>query len=220
MTKPNYTHIHVLFDRTGSMAGRENDINGWYKVFFTEQKKLPGECTVSVAQFDAESYDVVTEWSKIQDLPAEYSLSPRGGTPLRDSLAKSITKLGEKLAAMNEDDRPSKVLVVCHTDGEENASHEWSPQALKDLVTQQREKYGWEFTFLGADIDAFTVGQSMGIPRMSNLSSGNNSMGYMKSAVISTAAVTRWRTGVTGSLGYTSDELESAAATLTTPPTR
>ena len=215
MTKPNYTHIHVLFDRTGSMAGRENDVNGWYKVFFAEQKTLPGECTVSVAQFDSSSYDVVIDWSNVKDIPDEYKLVPRSGTNLRDSLAKSINTLGEKLAAMKEEDRPSKVLVVVHTDGEENSSVEWTQEALKELVKKQREDYKWEFTFLGADIDAFTIGTAMGFSATSNLSSGNNTKGYATSAFISTTAVSRWRTGLTGSLSYTEDEVNLAQTTIT-----
>lgn len=218
MTKPNYTHIHVLFDKSGSMAGRESDVNGWYKIFFGEQKALPGECTVSVADFDTQSYDNVVEWSDIKNIPEEYTLRPRGGTPLLDSLAKSINKLGDKLAAMKEEDRPSKVLVVCHTDGEENSSTEISQEKLKQMVERQRNDYGWEFTFLGADIDAFAVGSAMGIPLASNLSSGNNTRGYAASATIASAGVMRWRTGQTKDVTYTIAEINQANKTVNQKP--
>jgi hypothetical protein len=198
------------------MAGRESDVNGWYKTFFTEQKKLPGECTVSLAQFDDVDYDVFVDWAKIENIPGQYNLEPRGGTNLRDSLAKSVKNLGEKLAKMNEEDRPSNVIVVVHTDGEENSSVEWSQEQLKDLITEHREKYSWQFTFLGADIDAFTVGTAMGIPLMSNLSSGNNSAGYATSAFISSAGVARLRSGVSKTLTYDQAEVTKAGNTKTT----
>lgn len=215
MTKPNYTHIHVLFDRSGSMVGHETDIDGWYKIFFKGQKEIPGECTVSLAQFDSYSYDTVVEWSKVRDLPETFKLEPRGGTPLIDSLARSINELGSKLAALPEDQRPEKVLVVVQTDGEENQSTKFSKEKLKEMVRLQREVYNWEFMFLGADIEAFGDAQSIGISRGSTISFAKSAQGYATSANISSASVNRWRTGATKSAVYTMDEQLQAEATKT-----
>jgi len=213
--KKDYTHIHVLFDRSGSMAGHETDVDGWYKKFFEEQKKLAGECTVSIAQFDSQGYDEVVGWSPIALIPPSYKLVARGGTPLLDSFARSINDLGRKLSDIKEDERPSKVLVIVQTDGEENSSHEYDNEKLKALVNQQRDVYKWEFVFIGADIDAFHQGGQIGVASGSTLNTGNNSKGYFVSSVVTSAAVARWRTGMTGSVAYNADEQNMAQATTT-----
>jgi hypothetical protein len=89
-------------------------------------------------------------------------------TALLDSAGKFITEVGEQLAAMPEDQRPGQVICLIMTDGMENASHRWTWDAVKKLITEQREVYGWEFIFLGADIDAVEIGERMGMdPRYS-----------------------------------------------------
>lgn len=214
MTKPNYTHIHVLFDRSGSMSGHESDIDGWYKTFMAEQKAQPGTCTVSTAQFDTGSYETVIEWSRIQDIPAEYNLVPRGGTPLRDSVAKSIIDLGKHLEAMPENERPSKVIVIVHTDGQENSSREFTQEQIKAMVKEQEDKYSWEFVFLGAGIDAYAQGAQIGFDSLKTLSLGDTQDAYYKSATITSAAVSRFRSASVGTkLNYTPDEQKTAVDT-------
>jgi hypothetical protein len=217
MTKPNYTHIHMLFDRSGSMAGHESDIDGWYKTFINGQREIPGDCTISSAQFDTGGYEIVTEWSKIQDAPQEFKLRPRGGTPLLDSVARSINDLGERLSKMSEEDRPSKVLIVIQTDGEENSSLEYTVEKLRALVERQQKEYSWQFMFLGADIDAYSDAGGIGIARGSTMSFGNNTQGYSISGRVSTAAVGRWRTTTNNNLSYTVQEQEDAESTKSNP---
>jgi hypothetical protein len=84
-------------------------------------------------------------------------------TALLDSAGKFITEVGEQLAALPEDQRPGRVICLIMTDGMENSSHQWDWEAVKKLITQQREVYGWKFIFLGADIDAVEVGERMGV---------------------------------------------------------
>lgn len=215
MTKPNYTHIHMLFDRSGSMAGHESDVEGWFKTFIAGQKIATGECTISAEQFDDMGTDETVVWCDIKNAPETFKLVPRGMTPLRDALAKSIIKLGEKLASLKEEDRPSKVIVIVQTDGMENASREYSLQALKNLVTQQQETYSWEFMFLGANIDSFGTAGSMGMRSATTANFGQTTKGYQTSATVMSAAVTRYRSVPGATLGYTEDEKDTLQNTVT-----
>jgi hypothetical protein len=212
MTKPNYTHIHMLFDRSGSMSGHEADVEGWYKTFIEGLRAQPGDCTVSAAQFDTQGYETTIEWATLQTAPNEFKLYPRGGTPLLDSVAKSIHQLGERLSAMKEEDRPSKVIVVVQTDGEENASVEYTKEKLKVLVKEQTETYSWEFMFLGANIDAFGEAEAMGMRAATTANFGQTTKGYTTSAAVMSAAVNRSRIGQ--SLAYTSLEKRTLEDTV------
>jgi hypothetical protein len=219
MTKPNYAHIHVLFDRSGSMAGRESDVQNWYRVFIEEQKKVVGDCTISLATFDSQSYDTVIEWADIKNVSRTFKLDPRGGTPLLDSTAKSINDLGARLAKMPEAARPSKVIVVIQTDGEENSSHEYKLETLKALITKQQDVYNWNFMFLGADINAYDDAQLLGIRTYATASYGSNARGYASMAFNSSAAIGRYRDGTSQNISYTVSEQKEMEATKDVPVT-
>ncbi|HET9419823.1 MAG TPA: vWA domain-containing protein [Nocardioides sp.] len=161
MTDPNLTHIYLLLDRSGSMQSIKTDTEGGFAAFVEEQKRTPGECRVTLAQFD-NHYDVVYTDRPIADVPA-LDLQPRGSTALLDAMGRSITDAGTKLAALSEDQRPDTVIVAIMTDGHENASQEWTHPAIKALVEQQTEQYGWQFLYMGADQDAIEVGRNIGI---------------------------------------------------------
>lgn len=160
MTNQNLTDIIVLIDRSGSMSTIKNDMEGGFNALIEEQKKLPGACNVTLAQFDTE-YEQVYSCKPVAEVPL-LELNPHGSTALYDSLAKLITDSGNRYAAMKEEDRPGKVICVVITDGEENASHEYTREKILDMITHQREVYSWEFVYLGANQDAYAVGTSMG----------------------------------------------------------
>ncbi len=161
MTDKNLTHIYLLLDRSGSMQSIKTDTEGGFAAFVEEQRRTPGECRVTLAQFD-NHYDVVYVDRPIADVPA-LDLQPRGSTALLDAMGRSITDAGTKLAALPEDQRPHTVIVAIMTDGHENASQEWTHPAIKALVEQQTEQYGWQFLYMGADQDAIEVGRNIGI---------------------------------------------------------
>lgn len=159
MTDSSYSHILAIVDRSGSMAWAAEDMRGGLDSFFAEQAKLEGKALVDYVQFDSE-YEKVFE-----DVPAGEAkavLNPRGSTALLDAVGKAVTDLGEKLAAKKEGQRPGRVIVVVVTDGYENASTEWNKKSVAELIKQQEDKYDWDFTFLGANMDAVAVGQSFG----------------------------------------------------------
>jgi len=170
MTKPNFTHIVALLDRSGSMQKVQGDTIGGFNTFVEEQKKVPGEATLTLVQFSdkCETTYADVPLAHVAHLTPE-TYRPGGWTALNDALAKTITEAGEKLSAKMEHERPSKVIVLILTDGEENSSKLFvGPTGLTKLsamVNHQKEKYSWEFVFVGANINAFATADTYGIDR-------------------------------------------------------
>ena len=167
--KKDFTHIVALLDKSGSMQSVLADTIGGFNTFLEEQKKVPGEATITLAQFSG-GYEVSyadVPLAHVAHLTAE-TYVPSGWTALNDALAKTITDVGTKLAAKKEDERPSKVIVLIMTDGQENSSKEFVGQAglqkLNEMVTHQKAKYSWDFVFVGANIDSFAAASTYGIP--------------------------------------------------------
>jgi len=161
MTDATYTHLAVVADRSGSMANIAKDMNGGLETFLTEQDALAGKLKVDIVTFDTTVETPVIDGT-VSDVTFPV-IVPRGGTALNDALGETIVKLGERFAALDEDSRPGKVLVLVITDGYENSSREFSAEQVKELVTKQQDEWDWEFVFLGANIDAFAVGGGYGI---------------------------------------------------------
>jgi len=163
MTKENSTEIVFVVDRSGSMSSIAADMRGGFDAFLAEQKKVPGECRVSLTRFD-DQYEVVYEGRSLAEVPP-LDLQPRGSTALLDAVGRTIDAVGARLAAMPEHERPSKVLFVIITDGAENASREYNRRRVFEMITTQRTKFSWDFVFLGANQDAFAVAEGLGIDR-------------------------------------------------------
>ena len=166
MTDQNLTEIICILDRSGSMASSANDAIGGFNTFLQDQKKQPGHALMTLCQFDTE-YELVHSGKDIQVMPelTSETFKPRGGTALLDAIGRTLNEVGIRLSNTPEDKRPSKVLVVILTDGEENASREFTHPRIREMVKHQTEKYGWQFIYLGANQDAFTVGSSLGMLR-------------------------------------------------------
>ncbi|HEX2244074.1 MAG TPA: VWA domain-containing protein [Gammaproteobacteria bacterium] len=171
MTNPKYAHILMIIDRSGSMAdiksAAEEGVNGFVKT----QQELATQgmrITLSLAQFD-DKFDWVDQMRVIADpnlteQPAFfYHLKPRNATALRDAIGKAVTEDGDRLAAMSENDRPGKVVVVIQTDGKENASREWTYESIEKLIDQQKNQYAWEFVFLSSDLSSAKFSRDIGI---------------------------------------------------------
>ena len=162
--KDNYTHICIVLDASGSMRCVEEDTKGSFNTFIKEQQNAPGEATLDVYQFADTSAKIIdfVDLSQLQkNLMDHYRCN--GVTALNDAVCQAIDETGQKLASMCEDERPSKVLFVILTDGEENASKRFTHIDVKQRIQQQTEVYKWGFIFLGANQDAFATGQKMGI---------------------------------------------------------
>ena len=162
--KKNLTELVMILDRSGSMGGLESDTIGGYNSMLRKQKETDGEVLVSTVLFDDRSevlYDRVPLDKMPQMTEKEYYV--RGCTALLDAVGGAIHHIGNVHKYAREEDRPEKTIFVITTDGLENASREYSYDRVKEMVERQKEKYGWEFLFLGANIDAIETAGRFGI---------------------------------------------------------
>lgn len=159
--RQDLTDITLVIDRSGSMCSCQSDAEGGVNAFIADQKKASGRANLTLVQFDHE-YEFVHTGKDIADV-GEFQLHPRGNTALLDAVGRAIKETGSRLAAMDESERPALVVFVIVTDGQENASREFTKAQIREAVTHQTETYHWKFLFLGANTDAFAEAGSMGI---------------------------------------------------------
>lgn len=166
MTDPNYTAMLLVIDRSGSMTSIRDDMVGGLTTLVAEQAAQPGMLTLDVVTFD----DTVEWQCSLADAgTVTIALEPRGMTSLFDAIGLSVTEFGRTLSALPEHARPETVQVVVVTDGDENSSREYRADAVRALVTQQKEHYGWDFVFLGANQDAVLTGATLGFDNDSSM---------------------------------------------------
>ena len=167
MTDKDLTLIAALLDRSGSFFDDTAATETGFDELIAKQRTEPGKAVVTLSMFDDVYENVFANIPIAEVSPLE--LEPRNMTALLDATGRFITEIGEQLAGRPEDERPGTVICLIMTDGYENASKEWTWAAVKELITQQREKYNWQFIFLGANIDAEQVGARMGVPLASSM---------------------------------------------------
>ena len=157
--KKNLTEIVFILDRSGSMCGLERDTIGGYNSMLEKQRKEPGDAIISTVLFDDIS-EVIHDRASIAKIPdmtdKEYFV--RGCTALLDAVGGAIHHIGNVHKYARDEDVPEKTLFIITTDGMENASRRYSYDRVKNMIERQKERFGWEFLFLGANIDAAQVG--------------------------------------------------------------
>ena len=160
----NLTEMVFILDRSGSMSGLETDTIGGYNSLLEKQKKETGEAVVTTVLFD-DKYDMICDHADIQKIPpmTEKVYYARGCTALLDAIGKTINHVGNRHKYAPDSEVPSKTMVVIITDGYENASGEFNLPKIKRMIEHQKEKYNWEFLFLGANIDAIKTAGAFGI---------------------------------------------------------
>ncbi len=151
----------MVIDRSGSMANCRTEAENGINAFIEDQQKAPGECRLTLVQFDTE-YEFVHLAKSIRDVP-KYVLNPRNSTALHDAIGRAINETGARLAAMPEDQRPWLVTVYIVTDGLENASKEFTRKQIREMINHQRSVYNWKFLFVGADENAIAQGVELGV---------------------------------------------------------
>lgn len=157
-----YSDITILLDRSASMETIKSAMESGFKEFVQGHKTIP-TTRLTLVQFDHnQPYEEVYVERPITDVP-ELVLKPRGWTPLLDACCKTIDKAGQRLAAKRERDRPDKVLFLIITDGQENSSREFKREDVRRRIEHQTNTYKWEFTYLGANQDAYAEAVSLGI---------------------------------------------------------
>ena len=162
--KKNVTELVFIIDRSGSMHGLESDTLGGFNSMLEKQKHSEGEAYVSTILFNDYS-KVIHDRSNIKNVePLTANQYQVGGcTALLDAIGGAIRHIGNVHKYARSEDVPEKTLFVIITDGMENASHHFTAEQIKQKIQHQKEKYGWEFLFLGANIDAVGVAGNIGI---------------------------------------------------------
>lgn len=162
--KKNLTELVFILDRSGSMSGLETDTIGGFNSLIEKQKKIEGEALVSTILFDNVS-EVIHDRVNIQNINplTDKDYTVRGCTALLDAIGGAIHHIGNVHKYARQEDIPEHTLFVITTDGYENASHTYSSARVKKMIEHEKEKYGWEFLFLGANIDAVETASTFGI---------------------------------------------------------
>ena len=162
--KKGSTELVFILDKSGSMAGLERDTIGGFNAMLQKQKALAGECRITTVLFDND-YKLLHDRIDIRAVGpmTEKEYQAGGSTALLDAVGRTIRKIAGVQRATAEDYRAESVMFVIITDGEENASREFSAEKVKGMIAHEREKYGWEFVFLGANIDAVETAGRFGI---------------------------------------------------------
>lgn len=178
MKRNNITELVFILDKSGSMAGLESDTIGGFNAMIEKQKKEEGECLVSTVLFSNRS-EVLYDRIGVEDIPemTEKDYYVGGGTALIDAIGGAIHHIGNIHKYARNEDVPSKTLFVIITDGMENASHNYSSDTVKKMIERQKKKYGWEFLFLGANIDAVETARHFGIDENRAVSYRSDSVG-------------------------------------------
>ena len=162
--KNNITELVFILDRSGSMSGLEKDTIGGFNSMIEKQRRQDGECYVSTVLFDNVS-EVLHDRVKLSEVKpmTEDDYTVRGCTALIDAIGGAIHHIGNVHKYARPEDVPEHTLFVITTDGMENASRRYSSEQVKTMIKRQKDKYGWEFLFIGANIDAVETAARYGI---------------------------------------------------------
>jgi uncharacterized protein YegL len=158
--KDNLTELIFILDRSGSMSHLVSETINGFNATIEKQKQEDGEALVTVVLFD-DKYEVLHDGVDIKSIPvltgAQYFV--RGYTALLDAIGRTINTVGTRLKNTPEDERPSKVLLIITTDGQENSSHEFTQDQVRLMIEHQKTKYNWEVLFIGGDINSARYAQ-------------------------------------------------------------
>ena len=162
--RKDLTELVFIIDRSGSMSGLESDTIGGFNSMIRKQKQAEGEALISTVLFDNES-EVLHDHVNVKDIQpmTEHDYTVRGTTALIDAIGKAIHHIGNVHKYARQEDVPEHTMFVITTDGMENASRYYSSEKVKKMIERQKVKYGWEFLFLGANIDAVETASHFGI---------------------------------------------------------
>ena len=175
-----YVHLAVILDRTGSMESIRDDTIGGFNAFLKKQQAEPGKATLTLVQFDSKDpYEVVSKFMPVAEVPelTRETYVPRASTPLLDAMGRGINDLEASLAAMPAKTRPARVVMVIITDGQENASHEFTKGQVEKMIKAKQDKSDWQFVFLSADLAAVGDAVKSGVRMCSSMAFDKNSRG-------------------------------------------
>lgn len=188
------TELVFILDRSGSMAGLEADTIGGFNAMLEKQRRQDGEALVSTVLFDGVT-EVLHDRVPLDRVPllTDKTYTVRGCTALLDAVGGAIHHIGNIHKYARREDVPEKTIFVITTDGMENASRRYSYEKVKQMIARQQKKYGWEFLFLGANIDAAREAGRMGIAPTHAVTYTNDSAGVRANYESVTYAVSAMR---------------------------
>jgi hypothetical protein len=159
---PNLTEIAYILDRSGSMQPMQEPAVAAFNNFIKAQLDVPGDACLTLVQFD-DAYEVPVSARPIQEVEQLTAATyvPRGSTALLDAIGRTIKETDRRLQALADNEKPGKVIVAIFTDGEENASQEYTSKHISDLIRLYRDEKSWEFLFLAANQDAIATAARM-----------------------------------------------------------
>ena len=194
----NLTELVVILDASGSMASLKDDVIGGFNQLIEDQKKVEGDCFVTVVQFSSFGKQRTLLYCQpVQEIEpltaASYQIG--GWTALYDTMGDVIDGVGTRLANKPESERPGKVIVAVITDGQENHSREYTSAQVCQKVTQQQDMYNWEFIFTGANQDAIFEANKLGIKSGMTATYKGTSRGVRKTFGGISCAASALRTG-------------------------
>ena len=194
--KNNIVDVVFILDRSGSMGGLESDTIGGFNSMLEKQRKIEGKAFITTVLFD-DQYELLHDRvniAKVNNI-TEKEYFVRGSTALLDAIGKTIAKEKAIQDTLGKNEKADKVLFVIITDGLENASREYNSSTVKKLIETQKEKYGWEFLFLGANIDAIETANTIGINAERAVNYKSHSIGTKKNYDTLNKAVEEVRSG-------------------------
>jgi hypothetical protein len=207
--KNNYTHIAVILDRTGSMETIRDDTIGGFNAFLNAQKAEPGLASLTLVQFDSQDpYEIVYQFKPLAEVPelTRETFVPRASTPLLDAIGRGINDLDKSLADRIEDERPSRVVMVLITDGQENASREFRKDQIEKMIKEKQEKSAWQFVFLSADLDAIRDALESGVRAASTLAHDKDSHGVGAAWAALSRSISDYRSGHQEDVSFTDED--------------
>jgi len=195
-TNNNLTELVFILDRSGSMAGLEKDTIGGFNAMIEKQKKQEGECYVSTVLFDDVS-EVLHDRVKLSEINpmTDNDYTVRGCTALLDAIGGAIHHIGNIHKYARAEDVPEHTVFIITTDGMENASRRYTSEKIKGMIERQKEKYGWEFLFVAANIDAVETASRIGIKRERAANYNATKEGTTKLYAVMSETVCKMRTG-------------------------
>ena len=164
--KNNFIHVCFIIDESSSMWTSVSDVLGGFRKIIEEQSaNTNGTCAISIFRFATTPKEADFIMEDIENVYPELAYNPSGCTAMYDGIGKAIDEIGERLAAMPEEERPEKNLIVIMTDGEENSSREYQPSKIREMIKHQEDKYNWTFLYIGTDISNTQDADRVGISR-------------------------------------------------------
>lgn len=197
-TESDVCELICIMDRSGSMAASKYFTEGGFNGFIAAQKLVPGQCFVSLYQFD-DQHDAVYEGRPISEVPP-YVVTPRGWTALYDAMGRAITTALGRIT-----DLKRKVVIMTCTDGAENMSKEYTAEKLRVVIDQAKAR-GWQLLFIGADQDAFVTAGHVGILRGQTISTVSNAAGAQALYSSASKNFADYRMGAKADTSWTADD--------------